>query len=119
MIVYPRFCDSDHSFSAEFAPGTQRPGGDSVRMVIDVGSEAEVLGVEILDVKAQLGASSLKVIEQLPQRDGRDCYAYDEDSDSLYLRVRSGRSVDQVAVDGIVVCDDDGRLVEVRAEWNR
>jgi len=87
-------------------------------MVLDFDSKGDVSGIEILSFVFFAGENSLssldpymRVEDQLPR-----C-VYDKGSDSFYLQLKPGSSVDQRAVDGHVFQDVRGRVIGFRAEW--
>jgi uncharacterized protein YuzE len=116
MSTYPRFDAQDHAFAAEFGPGVKWSDCRPVRMVIDLGEDAAVLGVEILNLTSQLGANCLRLVEEACTGTYDCSYSYDQESDSFYLRLGSGRSIDQKALDGCVVQGADGQILGMRAE---
>jgi len=117
MSTYPWFDARHHAFVAEFGPGVKWSDCQRVHMVRDLGEDSAAIGVEILNMASQLGTNCLRLVEQacVGSHEGR--YSYDEESDSFYLRLGAGRSIDQKSVDGCVVQDDDGRILGIRAEW--
>jgi len=87
-------------------------------MILDFGEQGGVVGIEILDWALSTGKNSLTVIAQTVPTNGDGLrYSYDAESDSFYLRLKAGRSLDQKAIHGFMCCDDRGQVVALSAEW--
>ena len=114
MENYPRVCEEAGSLSVEFAPDGRMSRRVPLTMVIDLGQDGDVLGIEILDLVSQTGKESLGIIRQAVRTDGGGLrYAYDDDSESFYLQLRAGRSVDQKALEGFAFLDDLGQILGI------
>lgn len=83
-----------------------------------MGSLGDVLGVEIMNLTFEAGEQALGLISQVVPTGGDGTrYGYDDESDSFYLRLQSGDSLDQKSVDGLAICDKEGRITSLSAEW--
>jgi uncharacterized protein YuzE len=86
-------------------------------MVLDLDQSGDVIGVEILNLIFHAGKNSLKAINRCVPTEGDGLrYAYDEDSDSFYLRLRPGKSADQKAIQGLLSLDNDGQISSLSIE---
>lgn len=92
-----------------------------VSMVIDIGADGRPIGVEILNLVAQVGDQALgKLGRVLPnQSDGLPGYSYDSSCDAFYLRLASGRSAGQVPVLGDLFVNPVGHVVALLARFDR
>jgi uncharacterized protein YuzE len=118
MEDYPQVREEDGSLSVEFAPVVKRSTGQPLKMVLDFGQFGEVVGIEVLNLIFEAGKNSLGIIGQSVRTDGDGMrYSYDEDSDSFYLRLKAGKSVDQKALQGSMFLDDAGQILGFSAEW--
>jgi uncharacterized protein YuzE len=87
-------------------------------MVLDFGQWGEIIGVEILNLVFQAGKGCLGIISRsVPTKSEGLRYAYDEASDSFYLRFRTGSSFKQKSVQGSVFLDPDGTITGLSAKW--
>lgn len=77
--------------------------------VIDLTAFDEVVGVEILDFRRQLGTSSL------PAYAGSDLprWSYDQEADAFYLRLMNQVASVQRSIRGTAVMDETGRLTQL------
>jgi len=96
----------------EFAPQTPGARHQPLRMVLDLGPSGEVLGIEVINLLLEVGKNALDTIGRtVPTTGDGVTYGYDEESDAFYLRLKSGKSLDQTSVDGVATCDAAGRIV--------
>ena len=74
-----------------------------VRAVVDEGADGELLGVEILNLLDQVGRDALSfwTVAARP-------FAYDDDADAFYVRIRSGQSAHQSSIDAHLYLDKEG-----------
>jgi len=115
---YPYMHEEEKSLRVEFAPEPRQAKRKSLRMVLDFGSFGDVLGIEIMNLMLEAGKPALDLISQVVATTGYETrYSYDDESDSFYLRVHAGKSLNQKSVDGLAICDEDGRITELSAAW--
>lgn len=83
-----------------------------LEVVVDRSEYGDVVGVEILDFRRQLGARAVPT--QSPLRLPR--WSYDEEMDAFYLRVSEDSAPVQWPTVAVAAFDADGRLasIEVR-----
>jgi uncharacterized protein YuzE len=118
MEDYPQVREKEGSLLVEFAPDAKRSAAQPLKMVLDFDELGEVVGIEIINMLLKTGKNSLNVINQSVWTDGDGRgYSYDEDSDSFYLRLKDGRSVEQKAVQGSMFLDDAGKILGLSAKW--
>ena len=93
---------------ATFHSGDNQGGTRRVRFeaVVDESGLGEVVGVEILDMRAQLDGA-------LPPTDGgaHRSWSYDDETDAFYLRVAEESAPFQRLVQGIAVIGVNGQLL--------
>jgi uncharacterized protein YuzE len=117
-MTYPQIDRESQSFSVRFTAEAGDVGGKPIEMVLDFDQFGEVIGIEILDLMFNAGKGCLLGIAQCVPTEGDGVrYSYDEDSDSFYLRVTAGNSLDQKTVDGQLSLDAEGRITAMRAKW--
>lgn len=118
METYPQVHQSDKSLSVVFAQSTTYSVGRHIEIILDFCQYGRVLGVEILNLNFKAGKNSLGMISHSVQTEGDGLrYAYDDDSDSFYLQLEKGRSIDQKALHGNLFLDDLGQIICLKAEW--
>jgi len=80
-----------------------------LRCVLDLTDLGQVIGVEVLDLTAQLDGGVIA-----PSRSsGEIQWSYDAEIDALYIHVASGRGQVQRSVVANAELDDAGRIVEI------
>ena len=80
--------------------------------VLDYDAAGNVIGIEIINLKLQVGLNALGAVERRLQLSSSGMkYNYDDESDCFYLEVARERSVDQKAVEGIVALNQEGEIV--------
>lgn len=85
--------------------------------VLDYDAMGTVIGIEIINLKLQVGPNSLGAIERTFQSPSSGMqYSYYDDCDCFYLEFARERSLDQKAVDGIVALNDAGEIVALSAD---
>jgi len=78
--------------------------------VVDVTDLGDLVGLEILDFRSQLGSA-----EPSPSAgDGLPRWTYDEEMDAFYVRVADGTADTQRTVVGTAALDGDGRVTQIR-----
>jgi len=118
MVGYPRISKKDRSLVVEFVPGEKQRSERSLKMVLDFGEFGEIVGIEVINLVLQAGKNCLGIINQSVRTDGGELKcSYDEEADSFYLRLKAGRSIDQKAVQGSMVLDNNGHILALNAEW--
>lgn len=81
-------------------------------VVLDFNADGEVVGLEILHLKFEVGEECLRYLqEDLPTTGSGIRYSYDHECDAFYLRLSGGRSTVQRAAVGKVVVDDAGGII--------
>ncbi|HEY2785955.1 MAG TPA: DUF2283 domain-containing protein [Fimbriiglobus sp.] len=119
MKSYPNIATTVNSLMVEFAPNPSHAKDLSLKMVLDYGESGEVIGVEILNLAFEAGNNCLGIIQSAVPIQGDDLkFSYDEECDAFYLRLRSGRSLQQKVVQGNACLDNDSRIVSLNAEWH-
>jgi uncharacterized protein YuzE len=85
----------------------------AVRVVADLDWQGNVIGIEMLFARAELGDEAVHTDARTesPQR-----FSYDAESDALYLKVAEGASANQRSCGGVALLDSRGRLVALDAE---
>ena len=83
-----------------------------VEFVLDFDRFKEVIGIEILDLAADAGNNCLHTIEKSAMN-----FSYDEESDAFYLRLNEGASLDQEAVEGLLLMGNEGQIIGFRASF--
>lgn len=117
-MKYPCVHQEEGVLSVEFAPESAQATRKPVRMVLDFGSLDNVLGIEIMNLTLEAGEQALGLISQVVADTGDETrYGYDDESDSFYLRVQTGNSLNQKSIDGLAICDEKGRITALSAEW--
>jgi uncharacterized protein YuzE len=117
-MAFPQINRESLSFSARFAAEAGDVGDKPIEMVLDFNQFGEVIGIEILDLAFNAGKGCMLRIAQCVPTEGDGVrYSYDEDSDSFYLRVTAGNSLDQKTVDGQLSFDAEGRITAMSAKW--
>lgn len=117
-MKYPCVQQKKELLIVEFGPELHEVKRRSLRMVVDLGSHGDVLGIEIINLILTVGKHALEVVTQVVPNAGTEIwYGYDEESDSFYLGLKSGDSRIQKSVDGSVICDEVGRIIALNANW--
>jgi uncharacterized protein YuzE len=117
MSLYPNIVREDEKLDVVFSSSDVSRPEITVRCVLDFDQFGDVLGIEILNLKDQAGSRCLDVVEEVlkgPVTDLR--YSYDDEVDAFYLRMSEGQSVDQKAVDGVLVLNDKGQIASLRID---
>ena len=99
--------------------GHEKTEGRTVRttFVLDFNSENEVIGVEIINLRAIAGPSALSDYAWKPEKPNKEMrVSYDEDADAFYVSLSSERSINQGAVDGTLVLDSAGCVVRIECD---
>ena len=112
----------DNDFAIQLKPDLSDTRSVTVRFVLDFDGFGDILGIEILNLKDQLGMECLSSFEADIANHPRSLrYLYDEGSDALSLFIREGRSLSQRAVDGHVMLDNKGHIIgfKVRRPCNQ
>lgn len=117
MQQYPQVHEKMGSLLIGFAPVAGQTSEINLRIVLDFSEHGEVIGVEILNLVLETKNFGRRMIEQLTRDGGRVKSSYDEESDSLYLRLADARSRDQRAMEGSLLFDVDGKLLRLSANW--
>lgn len=116
--MYPCVHQEEGSLKVEFAPESHEAGHQQLRMVLDFGAFGDVLGIEILNLLLETGKQALEIIGQVVPTEGEGLkYGYDDESDSFYLRLQQGNSLNQKSVDGLATSDEGGRITSLSAAW--
>jgi len=102
----------DNDFDVQLKSDLSDTKSVTVRFVLDLDKFGKILGIEILNLKDQLGIECLSNFEA----DIANCprclrYSYDKECDAFSLFVYEGRSLSQRAVDGQVILDGQGHIV--------
>ena len=88
----------------------------SVEFVLDLNQSGTVIGIEVLNLQLEAGGSFLnRIRERIGTMDGSMKYSYDGEVDAFYLQLYDEVSADQVAVDGIIILNEKGEIVSLRA----
>lgn len=82
----------------------------SIEFILDIDKYGEVIGIEILHLMLDAGADCLDYL-----RESGVEFSYDEDSDSFYMRLKEGTSLDQMVVQGKLLKNNEGQVVGFRA----
>jgi uncharacterized protein YuzE len=92
---YPRLDQETGSLFVQFDEIEDRLPGRPLKMTLDFDLHGDILGIEVINLFLTVGSDSLKIVCQSVPTDGSGMrYSYDEGSDSFYLRLKTGRSVD-------------------------
>ena len=98
---------SDDRLRATIAPG-QPAVRKGVKCVLDRDDFRDVIGVEILGIRGQLGRDA----SVRPGVAGPNVrWSYDEEMDAFYLHLRPGTASHQEPVEGLASLNADGELV--------
>jgi uncharacterized protein YuzE len=88
-----------------------------VRFVLDFDATGQTIGVEILNLKYHVGQACLdRFLMDTAAYPEPISFSYDDEVDAFSLRIRDGRSVDQLAVTGRVQLDAAGCIVGFEAD---
>lgn len=82
----------------------------SIEFILDIDKYGEVIGIEISNMMANAGDDCLDYVGNTDVD-----FSYDEDSDSFYLRLKEGTSLDQLVVQGKLLKNNEGQVVGFRA----
>jgi uncharacterized protein YuzE len=117
MKEYPKVHRRLHSILLEFAPPIQNASMKPLRMVLDFDELGEVSGIEIINLAVQTSLGSHRLAKKAAGSNTILKCSYDDESDSLYLRLKTTRSIDQKALQGSIIVDRDGQILAMRADW--
>jgi uncharacterized protein YuzE len=118
MTDYPRVIEDVGSISIELAPGVESSRAQPLQVVLDFDQDG-VVGIEVINIQFELGVNALGIVRNVLPTDGDGPkYAYDKTCDSIYVRLRPGRSLDQKTVGASTFLDRVGRVVALRAAWS-
>jgi uncharacterized protein YuzE len=67
-------------------------------MVLDFGEQGEVVGIEVINLSIQARIGGHRFIERATGSNTVLRCSYDAEADSLYLKLKAARSVDQKAL---------------------
>ena len=120
MKEYPKIHCAKTWMAIACAPGDQEARKRALRMVVDFDNLGNAMGIEVINICLVLGKHCLKAIrEHCAIQGGGIRYAYDAESDCFYLRLRQGNSVDQRAVDGSALLNQQGEIVGLEVAWHQ
>jgi uncharacterized protein YuzE len=108
---------NERSVSIEFGPLPQALIHKTVNVVLDLDGTGEALAIEIIDLSIQTGADRQSFAENGGEPDTVPRWSYDRQADSLYVRLRTGRSLTQQERDGTILMGKDGRIARLQADW--
>jgi uncharacterized protein YuzE len=108
------------SLFVDFSLNPHKVSVRSLQMVVDLDSERQTIGIEILNLLNQIGRRGLDLIEcsSSTPRSLPRC-SYDREVDAFYLRFSDQRSDDQRALVGCLYLDDSGRLTSLSLNLQR
>lgn len=87
-----------------------------MEFVLDFNQFRDIIGIEIINLKFEVGERSLIQIEKNMRVEDSIRYSYDEDSDAFYMKLADGPSSDQEAVLGELIINQEGEIVEFRVK---
>ena len=116
--MYPNVCQDDSKIKVEFGRGSASDTFKSIKMILDLGIEGDILSIEILDFLFNTSKNGLEIIDQVVLPEGGEMrFAYDDESDSFFLRLHPGNSLNQKSVHGVAACDEQGRILSLYAKF--
>jgi uncharacterized protein YuzE len=86
-----------------------------IDFILDFNPFNEIIGIEIINIKEELGLHCLELFEKMNFWDNAITYSYDGDTDSFYLRITDERSIDQKVVNGEILLNDKRQIVAMKA----
>ena len=117
MNIYPNIVREDERLEVAFSSSDARLSCINVRFVLDFDQFGEVIGIEILNLKDQAGSRCLDKVEDVLKDSVRGLHhSYDDAVDAFYLRMSEERSIDQKAVDGVLVLNGKRQIVSFRVD---
>ncbi len=117
MSAYPNVLRNNNKIEIALSPYGECPKYVDVEFILDLNRFRNILGIEILNLKAEVGGRCLEKIESSIDSTGDGLrYSYDEETDSFYLQISSESSSDQKAVDGVLVLSEQGQVLGFKAE---
>lgn len=90
---------------------------EQVECVIDVDDFAEIAGIEVEDLRAQLGLP--RPVPMEPIEGNRVRFSYDQTNDVMYVRVGGARAQGQILTDAQVCLDAKHALVRIEVRYPR
>jgi uncharacterized protein YuzE len=116
---FPRSLQEGRTITVELVPDALVGSTKSVKLVLDLDEEGDVIGVEIIDLLLKVGRRGLDVIRGLLPVTGTGMrYGYDAQVDAFALHIGSARrSRDQKSVEGIIFLDANGAITGLQAAW--
>jgi uncharacterized protein YuzE len=120
MTRYPKlqWNWNERSVSVEFGPVPEGTVLKPLEVVLDLDEAGEALAIEVIDLAQQSGAATEAIAGNGGDPNSFPRWSYDAGSDSLYVRLRKGRSRTQRERDAKVLVTQDGRIVGLRVEWS-
>ena len=112
MDTFPKIFKNNISFRIEFCSIIKNTDEKLIEMVLDFDQFGEIVGVEIINLLFHVGKNGLGIISHVIPNKGIGLrYSYDEENDSFFLKLRPGRSHDQIEVEGAALLDENGQIL--------
>lgn len=116
-MSYPQVHGENGSLFVAFGQVEERSSGRPLSMTLDKDQDGAILAIEVINFLLIAGSNSLETIRKVVSEEGKELkYSYDEDSDSFYLRLKPGRSVEQSTVQGSMFFDREGTIVALSTD---
>ncbi|PIE01343.1 MAG: hypothetical protein CSA81_12230 [Acidobacteria bacterium] len=111
-MTYPKISINSNELQIYVCEKTVCFTEKDVEFVIDFNGYGDVVGLEILNLRLETGASFLNKIRDSFDRTTKSIsYSYDKESDSFYLKLAEDASSAQRAVDGLLLLNSTGEII--------
>ena len=109
-LNYPTIKKSGSRISISFKSTGDVEHKRQVECILDFNLYGDIIGIEIINLKYELGKSCLKYIESL-EGSRRPNFGYDKDCDTFYLHLREDTSSDSKAIMGDVILNKEMQII--------
>ena len=83
-----------------------------VDLILDLNQFGDVIGIEIINLKLEIGSFCLNQIQKTISTTGENFrYSYDDENDSFYFQLSNEPSSDQKAIEGMLVLNDEKEII--------
>lgn len=107
MYKYPLVEKNGNSLSIFLVPESQGIEKRTIDFVLDFNFQGELIGIEALNLKTDLGRNCLRVLENISSDHELFTYSFDEDCDAFYLKIKADHSSDQCSIEGEVLLNSE------------